>query len=186
IAGDVDERAGWLQDFADITAVVKPLIERELDHRTLNDVPGPENPPPDRLCPWMWNRLRPPLPTPSPIPVPGPCPAPSPLPRARGGLGGARRALPGARRLLAPAPHRRRAREPGLPRRVAGGRHRPALGPAAPSAREPRRAGACVRAPRARARGRSRHARPARGNAASRSLREGAPHGGGRGPRAAD
>src|SRR5256885_13640599 len=40
IAGDVDERAGWLQDFADITAVVKPLLERQLDHRPPNDAPG--------------------------------------------------------------------------------------------------------------------------------------------------
>jgi 6-pyruvoyltetrahydropterin/6-carboxytetrahydropterin synthase len=62
IAGEVDERAGWLVDFADITAVVDPLLKRELDHRTLNDVPGLENPTAEVLCAWLWNRLRPGLP----------------------------------------------------------------------------------------------------------------------------
>src|SRR6266446_3827482 len=59
IAGSVEERAGWLIDFADITAVVEPLLERELDHRTLNDVPGLENPTSEVLCGWLWSRLAP-------------------------------------------------------------------------------------------------------------------------------
>lgn len=62
IAGEVDERAGWLQDFGDITAVVEPLLKRELDHRTLNDVPGLENPTAEVLCAWLWKRLAPALP----------------------------------------------------------------------------------------------------------------------------
>lgn len=62
IAGEVDAHAGWLQDFADITAVVEPLLKRELDHRTLNDVPGLENPTAELLCAWLWSRLRPQLP----------------------------------------------------------------------------------------------------------------------------
>jgi 6-pyruvoyltetrahydropterin/6-carboxytetrahydropterin synthase len=40
IAGEVDERMGWLQDFGEITALAGPLLKRELDHRCLNDVPG--------------------------------------------------------------------------------------------------------------------------------------------------
>ena len=75
IAGEVDEQAGWLQDFADITAVVKPLLERELDHRTLNDVPGLENPTAELLCAWLWNRLRPELPHLSAITVHETCAA---------------------------------------------------------------------------------------------------------------
>ncbi|OGF15760.1 MAG: 6-carboxytetrahydropterin synthase QueD [Candidatus Eisenbacteria bacterium RBG_16_71_46] len=62
LGGDVDERAGWLVDFGDITAVVEPLLKRELDHRALNDVPGLENPTSEVLCGWLWARLEPRLP----------------------------------------------------------------------------------------------------------------------------
>lgn len=54
LAGEMDTRMGWLVDF---TAVVQPLLVRELDHRTLNDVPGLENPTSEMLCVWLWNRL---------------------------------------------------------------------------------------------------------------------------------
>jgi 6-pyruvoyltetrahydropterin/6-carboxytetrahydropterin synthase len=75
IAGPVDEHAGWLQDFADITAVVKPLLDRELDHRTLNDVAGLENPTAELLCVWLWSRLKPQLPLLSAITVHETCAA---------------------------------------------------------------------------------------------------------------
>jgi 6-pyruvoyltetrahydropterin/6-carboxytetrahydropterin synthase len=75
IAGEVQEKAGWLLDFADISAVVKPLLERELDHRTLNDVPGLENPTAELLCAWLWKRLEPELPLLSAITVHETCAA---------------------------------------------------------------------------------------------------------------
>jgi 6-pyruvoyltetrahydropterin/6-carboxytetrahydropterin synthase len=59
VAGEVDERSGWLVDFGDITAVVEPLLRSELDHRTLNEVSGLENPTSENLCLWLWTRLRP-------------------------------------------------------------------------------------------------------------------------------
>jgi 6-pyruvoyltetrahydropterin/6-carboxytetrahydropterin synthase len=62
VAGEVDPATGWLVDFADITAVVEPLLKRELDHRTLNDVAGLENPTAEMLCAWLWERLEPALP----------------------------------------------------------------------------------------------------------------------------
>jgi queuosine biosynthesis protein QueD len=62
VAGEVDARTGWLMDFGDITAVVEPLIRHELDHRTLNDVAGLENPTSELLCEWMWARLKPKFP----------------------------------------------------------------------------------------------------------------------------
>lgn len=62
VAGPLDERMGWLVDFADITAVVEPLLKGELDHRALNDVPGLENPTSEHLCVWLWQRLAPRLP----------------------------------------------------------------------------------------------------------------------------
>lgn len=57
VAGEIDETHGWLVDYAEITAVVEPLIMRELDHRCLNDVPGLENPTSEMLCAWLWKRL---------------------------------------------------------------------------------------------------------------------------------
>lgn len=63
VAGEIDERAGWLVDFAEISARVEPILRDELDHRTLNQVAGLENPTSEVLCVWLWGRLRPLLPT---------------------------------------------------------------------------------------------------------------------------
>jgi 6-pyruvoyltetrahydropterin/6-carboxytetrahydropterin synthase len=62
VAGPIDPAMGWLVDFDRITSVVEPLIKTELDHRTLNDVPGLENPTSEMLCGWLWKRLDPLLP----------------------------------------------------------------------------------------------------------------------------
>jgi 6-pyruvoyltetrahydropterin/6-carboxytetrahydropterin synthase len=62
IEGEVDAEKGWLVDFDRITGIVEPLIKNELDHRTLNDVPGLENPTSEMLCAWLWKRLAPDLP----------------------------------------------------------------------------------------------------------------------------
>lgn len=75
VAGDVDPAMGWLVDFADITAVAEPVLKRELDHRTLNDVPGLENPTAELLSVWLWERLAPHLPQLSAITVHETCAA---------------------------------------------------------------------------------------------------------------
>lgn len=62
IAGQVDERTGWLVDYAEIAAAVEPILRGELDHRALNDVPGLENPTSEVLCGWLWRRIEPKLP----------------------------------------------------------------------------------------------------------------------------
>ena len=62
VAGEVDEHLGWLVDFGEIRAFVEPILKQELDHRTLNDVKGLENPTSERLCRWLWGRLAPALP----------------------------------------------------------------------------------------------------------------------------
>jgi 6-pyruvoyltetrahydropterin/6-carboxytetrahydropterin synthase len=61
VAGSVDERAGWVVDFGDISCVVKPII-RSLDHYYLNEIPGLENPTSEVLAKWIWDRLQPSLP----------------------------------------------------------------------------------------------------------------------------
>lgn len=75
VEGELDERMGWLVDFADIAAVVEPILFQELDHRTLNDVPGLDNPTSERLCEWLWQRLAPRLPALSSITVHETCTA---------------------------------------------------------------------------------------------------------------
>ncbi|MBI3726598.1 6-carboxytetrahydropterin synthase QueD [bacterium] len=60
IEGEVDERSGWLVDYADLARAWGPLHEA-LDHRSLNDC-GLENPTSEALARWIWERLRPALP----------------------------------------------------------------------------------------------------------------------------
>ena len=62
VAGEVDPELGWLIDFADLHEAVEPILMKELDHRTLNDVPGLENPTSEILCGWLWRRIAPRLP----------------------------------------------------------------------------------------------------------------------------
>ena len=56
IKGKVDEATGWLLDYADIDQAVEPILA-ELDHRTLNEVPGLENATSEIFCGWLWRRL---------------------------------------------------------------------------------------------------------------------------------
>jgi 6-pyruvoyltetrahydropterin/6-carboxytetrahydropterin synthase len=60
VEGEVDERFGWLVDYAEISKAFAPL-HAELDHRCLNDVPGLDNPTSEELARWIWKRLRPQL-----------------------------------------------------------------------------------------------------------------------------
>ncbi len=53
VRGAVDERLGWVMDFADVKAAFEPLFQR-LDHHYLNDVPGLENPTSENLARWIW------------------------------------------------------------------------------------------------------------------------------------
>jgi 6-pyruvoyltetrahydropterin/6-carboxytetrahydropterin synthase len=57
VAGEVDERLGWVMDFAEIKAAFKG-IEDEIDHRCLNDVEGLENPTSENLARWLWGKLK--------------------------------------------------------------------------------------------------------------------------------
>lgn len=58
VTGEVDERAGWVIDFYDIEAAFAPTLAM-LDHYTLNDVPGLENPTAERIAIWIWDRTKP-------------------------------------------------------------------------------------------------------------------------------
>ena len=60
VTGTVGEHTGWVMDFGDLKAAFRPLME-QLDHHTLNDVPGLENPTSENLARWIWERLTPTL-----------------------------------------------------------------------------------------------------------------------------
>ena len=58
VRGPVDPYAGWVTDFADLSAAFQPLRD-QLDHRCLNDLDGLDNPTSERLASWLWRRLAP-------------------------------------------------------------------------------------------------------------------------------
>ena len=68
VDGAVDDRLGWVMDFADLKAAFQ-TIEDQLDHRCLNDVEGLENPTSENLARWIWARLQPALPALSKVTV---------------------------------------------------------------------------------------------------------------------
>ena len=61
VEDQLDEKLGWVMDFAEISAKFKPLFE-QLDHHYLNDIKGLENPTSENLACWIWEQLKPTLP----------------------------------------------------------------------------------------------------------------------------
>lgn len=74
VAGECDERLGWVMDYADISAAFRPVWER-LDHNYLNEISGLENPTSEVLAAWIWRRLKPKLPALSEVVVAETCTA---------------------------------------------------------------------------------------------------------------
>ena len=74
VTGEVDQKTGWIMDFADISAAFKPLFER-LDHHYLNEIEGLENPTSENLARWIWRQLKPALPLLSAVVVQETCTA---------------------------------------------------------------------------------------------------------------
>ena len=61
VKGTPGEQNGWIFDFKELKDLVRPLID-QLDHTTLNNVPGLENPTAENITIWFWNKLKPILP----------------------------------------------------------------------------------------------------------------------------
>ena len=74
VTGEMNEKTGWIMDFADISAAFKPLFAR-LDHHYLNEIEGLENPTSENLARWIWGRLKPVLPLLSSVVVQETCAA---------------------------------------------------------------------------------------------------------------
>lgn len=56
VSGPVDDTAGWVRDFGDIGRLID-IVASLLDHCTLNDVAGLENPTSEVICAWVWDAL---------------------------------------------------------------------------------------------------------------------------------
>lgn len=61
LQGPLDPSAGWVIDYNDIQAAMKPLLQ-QIDHRVLNEVPGLENPTSELLAKWIYDKALPLLP----------------------------------------------------------------------------------------------------------------------------
>jgi len=59
--GELKQPEGWLVDYGDLKAIVKPIIDT-LDHALLNNIPGLENPTAEMLATWLWSHIKPLLP----------------------------------------------------------------------------------------------------------------------------
>ena len=68
VSGALDDRFGWVMDYAAIDGAVEPLVAA-LDHRCLNDLGGLENPTSEHVARWLWERLEAGLPELSAISV---------------------------------------------------------------------------------------------------------------------
>jgi 6-pyruvoyltetrahydropterin/6-carboxytetrahydropterin synthase len=58
VKGPVEDRSGWVMDFAEIKGAFKPVLD-QLDHCYLNDIEGLENPTSENIARWIWKRLKP-------------------------------------------------------------------------------------------------------------------------------
>lgn len=61
IKGPLDDHLGWVEDFGTVKEVWKP-VEKLLDHYTLNNIKGLENPTAEWIAIWIWRKLKPELP----------------------------------------------------------------------------------------------------------------------------
>ena len=58
ISGPLDEKLGWVMDFAHLKEIVEPFILL-LDHNYLNDVEGLDNPTSENLAAWFAHKVAP-------------------------------------------------------------------------------------------------------------------------------
>lgn len=56
VTGAIDDKSGFILDFADLDDIVNPIIKR-IDHRTLNDIHGLENPTAELIGHWFLKHI---------------------------------------------------------------------------------------------------------------------------------
>ncbi len=55
LVGPLDGKVGWVQDYNEIEARLKPILN-QIDHRYLNEVHGLENPTSELLAKWIYEK----------------------------------------------------------------------------------------------------------------------------------
>ena len=60
--GPLHKDLKWVEDFADIKKVVKPIVD-QLDHQLMNDIEGLENPTCEVIAIWLWGKIKEALPS---------------------------------------------------------------------------------------------------------------------------
>lgn len=58
LKGKVDPKTGFVIDFFDVEKVFGPVLQI-LDHHTLNDLDGLENPTAENIAVWIWRKVKP-------------------------------------------------------------------------------------------------------------------------------
>ena len=61
VAGEVDAARGWVMDLGALGAQLDQVVAH-LDHKTLNEIEGLDNPTSEHLAAWIWGMLAPELP----------------------------------------------------------------------------------------------------------------------------
>ena len=61
LIGEMHPKIGWVKDYNEILATAKPVID-QMDHVTLNELPGLENPTSENLAIWLYDDLKPLIP----------------------------------------------------------------------------------------------------------------------------
>jgi len=57
ISGKINKNNCWVIDFEEIDKIVKPIVDK-LDHQTLNEIEGLENPTSENIARWLWERIK--------------------------------------------------------------------------------------------------------------------------------
>lgn len=60
LKGPIDPASGFVVDFFDVEAAFGPLLQ-QLDHHTLNEISGLENPTAENIATWIWEKAKPSL-----------------------------------------------------------------------------------------------------------------------------
>lgn len=57
LVAPLDPAVGWVMDYNEIQSRFQPILNL-IDHRTLNEVPGLENPTSELLAQWLYEKAR--------------------------------------------------------------------------------------------------------------------------------
>ena len=57
ISGNPDKKNNWIINYDEIDNIIIPIVN-QLDHRTLNEISGLENPTAENIAKWFWKKIK--------------------------------------------------------------------------------------------------------------------------------